>query len=89
MWVEGRKEAPGTYGFVQEQLVTGQVVSTEQTSQDADGALEQIHLYVLIEGEIFFYPLSGLLKLCRKKINNIILISLYLFLEFAFNVFSH
>lgn len=41
-----------THSLVQEQSVSSQMVSAQQATQDTDGALKQVHINVLIEGEL-------------------------------------
>lgn len=55
-----------THSFLQEQCVTGQMVSAEQATQYADGALEQVHVHVFLKGQMCGHPLPGFLKLCEK-----------------------
>lgn len=53
-----------THSFVQEQSVSSQMVSTQQSSQDADGAFKQVDIYILVECELCGYPLLRFFKFC-------------------------
>lgn len=39
-----------THGFVEKELISGEMVGAQQTAEDADSRLEQIHVGVLAEG---------------------------------------
>lgn len=55
-----------THSFLQEQCVTGQMVSAEQAAQYADGALEQVHFNIFPKGQMCGHPLPGFRKLCEQ-----------------------
>lgn len=63
----GARPGPLTHSLVQEQGVARQVVSAQEAAEDSDGALEQVDVYVLGEGQLFGHPSLGLLKLCPER----------------------
>lgn len=67
--VEGTVMALGcllTHGFVKEQRVPCQMVCAEQAAQDADGALKQINIHILVEGKLRCNPLLSFFKFYRR-----------------------
>lgn len=54
------------YSFFQEQFIFGEVVGAEQTPKNTDGCLKQVHVYILVKGQLFFHPASGFCKLWAK-----------------------
>lgn len=52
-----------THSFLQEELVPRKMVGAQQTPQDADGRLKEVHVHVLAEGEIVLHPAPRLGKL--------------------------
>ena len=62
--------APGcllTHSFVEKQRVPRQMVRAEQAAQDADGALKQINVHILVEGKLCRNPLLSFFKFYRRK----------------------
>ena len=57
------------HSLLQEHLVSAQMVGAEQTPQDADGGLKQVHVHVLVEGQLSVHPFPGLRKLCRRRVS--------------------
>lgn len=57
------KSLLSTHSFVQEQLVSREVVGAQQAAEDPDGGLKKVHVYVLVEGELVLYPGPRFLKL--------------------------
>lgn len=53
----------GTHGFLQEQRVPCQVVGAQQAPQDADGALKQVHVHVLLKLQLLGHPPPGFSEL--------------------------
>lgn len=62
-----KEEEGGTHGFVQEELVSRQVVGAQQAPQHSDGRLKEIHVHVLTERELLLHPGARLRKLCTLK----------------------
>lgn len=52
-----------THSLLQKDLLSRQMKRAQQTAQDSDGGLKQIHIHVPVEGQLLLYPLLGLLKL--------------------------
>lgn len=70
---------PETYSFVQEEVVSCQVVRAQQPPQDADGGFKQIHIHILVEGKLFLDPALCFGEFCAKKgkLQQIIMITLH------------
>lgn len=56
----GRRD---THSLLQEEVVPGQVVGAQKPPQDADRALKQVDVHVLLEPQLLRHPLPGLFKL--------------------------
>lgn len=59
-----------THSFVQKERVSCQRVGAQQASQDADGAFKQVHVHILVEGELRGHPCFCFFKLCNNICKN-------------------
>lgn len=64
---EGGNARGATHGFVEEELVSRQVVGAQQAPEDADGRLKEVHVHVLAERQLLLHPAPRLRKLCTCK----------------------